>query len=80
MLTLIAIELEKKRTSKKVHVLERITPYMSILKTKLLMNSFFTSQFNYCPLIWMYHSRTMNNKINHFHESCRRILYRDTIF
>ena len=33
---------------------------------KLLMNSFFTSQFNYCPLTWMCHSRTMNNKINRF--------------
>ena len=32
----------------------------------MLINSFFTSQFNYCPLTWMCHSRTMNNKINHF--------------
>ena len=54
------------KASKKVHVLARITPYMSIPKRKLLMNSFFTSQFNYCPLTWMCHSRTMNNKINHF--------------
>ena len=55
-----------KKACKKVHVLARITPYMSIPKRKLLMNSFFTSQFNYCPLTWMCHSRTMNNKINHF--------------
>ena len=55
-----------KKASKKVHVLARITPYMSIPKRKLLMNSFFTSQFNYCPLTWMCHSRTMNNKINRF--------------
>ena len=47
-----------KKASKKVHVLARITPYMSIPKRKLLMNSFFTSQFNYCPLTWMSHSRT----------------------
>ena len=32
----------------------------------MLINSFFTSQFNYCPLTWMCHSRRMNNKINHF--------------
>ena len=30
-----------KKASKKVHVLARITPYMSIPKRKLLMNSFF---------------------------------------
>ena len=64
-----------KKASKKVHVLVRIIPYMSIPKRKLLMNSFFTSQFNYCPLTWMCHSRTMNNKINRLHERCLRIVY-----
>ena len=47
-----------KKAIKKVHVLARITPYISIPKRKLLMNSFFTSQFHYCPLTWMSHSRT----------------------
>ena len=41
------------KASKKVHVLARIKPYISIPKRKLLMNSFFTSQFNYLPLNWM---------------------------
>ena len=53
-----------KKANQKVHVLARITPYMSIPKRRLLMNSFFISQFNYCPLVWMCHSRLMNNKIN----------------
>ena len=53
-----------KKASKNVHVLARSTPYMSIPKTKLLMNSFFTSQFNYCSFTWMFHSLRMNNKIN----------------
>ena len=66
-----------KKASKKVNVLSRITPYMNIAKRKLLMNSFFISQFNYCPLIWMCHSRTINNKINSLHERCLRIIYND---
>ena len=66
-----------KKAGKKVHMLARITPYMSIPNRKLLMNSFFTSQFNYCPLTWMYHSRTINNKINRLHERCLRIVYSD---
>ena len=66
-----------KKASKNVHVLARITPYMSIPKRKLLMNSFFTSQFNYCPLAWMCHSRTMNNKINRLNERCLRIVHSD---
>ena len=52
-----------KKASKNVHVLARITPYMSIPKRKLLMNSFFTSQFNYCLLTWMCHSRTINKRL-----------------
>ena len=29
---------------------------------------FITSQFNYCPIVWMCHSRSLNNKVNHIHE------------
>ena len=41
------------------------------------MDSFFTSQFNYCLLIWMFHSRGLDNKINRLHEGCLVIAYRD---
>ena len=50
---------------------------MEIEKRKLLMNAFFTSQFSYCPLIWMCHSRENNRKINMLHERCLRIIYND---
>ena len=40
-----------KKASRKVNVLSRITPYMNLTKRKLTMNSFFTFQFNYCPLV-----------------------------
>ena len=39
------------------------------------MNSFFTAQFNYYPLFWMYHSRENNRKVNQIHESCLQIIY-----
>ena len=38
---------------------------------------FFNSQFSYCPLIRMFHSRIMNNKINQLHEKCMRLIYED---
>ena len=41
------------------------------------MKSFFTSQFSYCPLIWMFHSRTLNNRINNIHERALRLTYKD---
>ena len=53
-----------KKASQNVHVLARITPYMCISKRKFLMNAFFKAQFGYCPLVWMFHSRSMNNNIN----------------
>ena len=37
----------------------------------------FSSQFSYCLLVWMFHSRTLNNKINRLHERCLRIVYND---
>ena len=68
-----------KKASRKINALSRIAPYMNIGKRRLLMNSFFASQFNYCPLVWMCHHRSVNNKINRLHERCLRIAYSDSV-
>ena len=39
------------------------------------MKAFTTSQFSYCPRVWMFHSRTMNNRINTLHEKALRLVY-----
>ena len=57
-----------KKPSNKLRALARIKPYIAIEKKKVLMNSFFDSQFNYCPLVWMCHSRKNNTKINNLQE------------
>ena len=41
------------------------------------MKAFINSQFGYCPLIWMNHSRTLNNRINRIQERALRIVYND---
>ena len=41
------------------------------------MKSFTESQFSYCFLIWMFHDRGVNNKINHLHKLSLRIVYKD---
>ena len=41
------------------------------------MRSFIMSQFSYCPLIWMFHDRHINAKINQIHERALRIAYQD---
>ena len=65
------------KASRKVNALSRVMPYMSLSKKKKLVSSLFISQFNYCPLIWMSHSRIINNKIIRLHERCLRLLYGD---
>ena len=66
-----------KKTSRKVCALARVTSGMSLSKKRTLINAFFNSQFNYCPLICMCHSRENKNKINRLHERCLRIIYND---
>ena len=44
------------------------------------MNAFFSSQFGYCPLAWIFngrYDRRYNNKINRLHERMLRIVYKD---
>ena len=60
-----------------MNALARLTPYMELRKRRILINAFFNSQFNYCDVIWMCHSRALNNKINRPHERCLRIIYND---
>ena len=67
------------KASKKLHALGRIASFMSFNKRRTLMKAFIESQFNYCPLIWMFHSRTMNNKINRIHERALRLVYSDHV-
>ena len=50
---------------------------MSLENRRTLMKAFIESQFNYCHLIWMFHSRTMNNKINRIHERVLMTVYSD---
>ena len=53
-----------KKASRKVSALSRIFHFIDLTKRRFLINSIFTSRFSYCPLIWMWHSRTVTNKIN----------------
>ena len=54
-----------------------ISSSISFEKRRTLKKEFVESQFNYCPLIWMLHSRTLNNKINHIHERALRNVHSD---
>ena len=63
------------KASQKIHALSRISPYIDFWKKKILMKAFIMSQFSYCPLIWMLHSRKIENTINRIHERALRLVY-----
>ena len=50
---------------------------MNLPKRCMAWNVFCNLQFNYCPLIWMFHNSTTDRKMNRFHERCLSIMYND---
>ena len=65
------------KASQKLHALSRVGNYMTQNQRKIIMKTFILSHFSYCPLVWMFHSRKLNNRINSIHERALRIVYRD---
>ena len=57
-----------KKACQKLNALVRLAPFMNVDKKRMIMKAFIESQFGYCPLVWMFHSRGLNNKINRIHE------------
>ena len=66
-----------RKINQKLHALARVVNFMTLEKRRLVMKTFVFSQFNYCPLVWMCHSRKLNNKINRLQERALRIVYND---
>ena len=64
------------KANQKLHALARIAKYLDPNKLKIIMKTFIESQFNYCPLTWMFHSK-LNNRINKLHERALKIVYKN---
>ena len=65
------------KVSQKLNALARVSHYINFEQRRMIMKAFITSQFSYCPLVWMFHSRKSNNRINRLHERSLRIVYND---
>ena len=66
-----------KKANQKLHALARVSKFMTQEKLKLVMKTFIMSQFNYCSLVWMFHSRALNPKIDKLHERALRLVYKN---
>ena len=55
--------------------LARIRKFISFEQAKRLSEAYIMSTFTYCPLIWMYCSKTANNLISKIHKCSLRVTY-----
>ena len=46
---------------------------------KDLFNAVVKSQFNYCPIVWMFRSRSSNHMINKVYEMALRVILGDNL-
>ena len=52
-------------------------PHISKIKKKVIYKAVIQSQFNFCPLVWMFCSRKSNNLVNKNQERVLRLTYKD---
>ena len=63
-----------RKAGNKLYAIARLKPYIHEDKLILLIKAYVTSQFNYCPLLWAFTSRSNNNKVNNLHERALRLV------
>ena len=52
---------------------------MNIDQRKRIMRAFIRSQFGYCPLVWFFYSRKINNRMNRIQKRALRIVCKDYV-
>ena len=62
-----------------LHALIRLWMFLNFEEKKTLINSYFYSSFNYCPLVWMFSSAKSLNKVESLHKRALRFLYEDYV-
>ena len=66
------------KANRKYTMLSRMFKFLTFKKSTVLIRGYFESQFKYYPLVWMFHGRQVNNKINYFHERALKMIYEDS--
>ena len=52
---------------------------MNINQRKRIMRAFISSQFGYCPLVWFFCSRKINNRMNRIQNRALTVIYKDYV-
>ena len=67
-----------KHAGQKLHALVRTSNCVDGGKLRVMMNALLVSQFSYCPLVWTFHDRSVNKKMNKIHKRALRIAHKDS--
>ena len=67
-----------KESCQKLNALAHLSPFMSVDKKSIVMKAFIKLPFGYCPLVWMFHSRSLS-RMNSIQERALRITYNDKL-
>ena len=68
-----------RKAGQKLNALARISNYLTHDQKRPYLNLIIKSQFSYCPLIWMFCSRSLNDLINRIHEHALRLIHNDHV-
>lgn len=63
------------KANMKINCLYRIRKFIGEKQAMILANAYVLSHFKYCPLIWMFCSKTLGNLINRVHRRCLKAVY-----
>lgn len=66
-----------KKANSKIAIIKRNQHFLTFQQKKIVLSSFVHCHFSYAPLVWMFHSRELNNKINRVHKRALKILFND---
>ena len=65
------------KANRKISALLRIRNFLNKKQAEILSNSYILSAFNYCPLIWMFCTKTAGQKIDSTHKRAIRAINLD---
>ena len=68
-----------RKASQKLTALGRLSKLLTLDKRREIFKAFIESQFSNCPLVWLFHDRELNAKINRLQERALRLVYRDSL-
>ena len=65
------------KANQKLSPLSRLAGSLTFDRKWILFKPFCESQYKYCPLIWIFCSRTVNNRIDELYERALRLVHGD---